>query len=38
MDEELGHALGAIEYIIKPQEPEVFIQLIDKVIEGHKNK
>ena len=31
-DIELGLALGANEYIIKPQEPDVFVQLIEKVI------
>ena len=35
-DIELGNALGANEYIIKPQEPNVFIQLIEKAILDHK--
>jgi CheY-like chemotaxis protein len=36
LDEELGHAVGAVEYIIKPQEPEAFVKLIEKVIEDQK--
>ena len=35
-DIELGCAIGANEYIIKPQEPRVFTQLIEKAILGHK--
>ncbi len=37
-DIELGYAIGANEYIIKPQEPSVFIQLIEKAIIDHKSK
>lgn len=35
-DIELGRAIGANEYIIKPQEPSVFTQLIEKAILDHK--
>jgi CheY-like chemotaxis protein len=35
-DIELGRAIGANEYIIKPQEPSVFIQLFKKAILEHK--
>ena len=35
-DIELGCAIGANEYIIKPQEPNVFTQLIEKAILEHK--
>lgn len=37
VNEQLGRALGATEYIIKPQEPDVLIKLIQKVIEDHTN-
>jgi len=36
-DIELGHAIGANEYITKPQEPCVLTQLIEKAILEHKN-
>ncbi|MBC8286199.1 MAG: response regulator [Nitrospinae bacterium] len=35
-DVELGYALGANEYIIKPQEPEIFLNLIENAIKEHK--
>lgn len=35
-DIELGRAIGANEYITKPQEPSVFIQLFEKAILDHK--
>ena len=36
VDIELGCAIGANEYIIKPKEPSVFTQLIEKAILEHK--
>lgn len=36
VDIELGCALGANEYIIKPQPPDVFVRLIEKAIAEHK--
>lgn len=35
-DIELGRALGANEYIIKPQEPNKLIKLLEKAILDHK--
>lgn len=35
-DIDLGYAIGANEYIIKPQEPGAFIQLVEKAIIEHK--
>jgi CheY-like chemotaxis protein len=36
VDIELGRAIEANEYIIKPKEPSVFTQLIEKAILEHK--
>lgn len=36
VNEQLGRALGAAEYIIKPQEPDELFKLIQKTIEKHK--
>jgi CheY-like chemotaxis protein len=37
LDEELGHALGATEYIIKPTEPEALIKLIERLSQTTNN-
>ncbi|MEF9426239.1 MAG: PAS domain S-box protein, partial [Candidatus Mariimomonas ferrooxydans] len=37
-DEELGTAVGASRYILKPTETDTFLHIIDEVIEEHKNK
>lgn len=37
-DEELGTAIGASRYILKPTETDKFLDIIDEVIEEHKNK
>lgn len=37
-DEELGTAVGASRYILKPIETDKFLDIIDEVIEEHKNK
>jgi hypothetical protein len=38
VDIEVGCAIGAIEDIIKPKEPSLFTQLIEKAILEHKNR
>jgi signal transduction histidine kinase len=37
-EKELGLLLGASRFIIKPQEPDVLIKLIDEVVNDHKEK
>jgi len=35
-DEEFALSLGAEKFVIKPQEPEVFLKILEEVIEEHK--
>lgn len=38
VDEKLGLAIGASRYILKPQEPTVFIKILDDIIKEHQAK